>query len=378
MIDLKDYFEPLKKDSKNNKLAEGTYGKTCIFKDPFGEGQNFNIALIGIDETRNAVTGTFESDLDQIRMYFYQLAEIPRLKVVDLGNLKLGNSVKDTYASVKDVVEELLKRKIIPLIIGGSQDITVPLVRAFATHNNETELTLIDSRLDNDDHEFHSQSYINRIDAEFSSTVLISLIGYQSYFVNANAMRVAYDKNWNLQRLGAVRNNFNQVEPIFRDSDMVSFDVSAIRQNDCQGASFSSPNGFYAEEACQLSNLAGLSDKLRLFSIFEHHITKDVYGQSAHLIAQIIWHFIFGVSQRKNDFPNKKLESYKKIYVKLEKIDSDLVFYENEQNKRFWVEIPSGKNNKTKIISCSENDYQKACNNEIPDRIWQNVSRYLK
>ena len=378
MIDLKDYFEPIKKDSKNNQLAEGTFGKACIFKNPFGEGQSFNIALVGIPETRNSASGAFETGLDQIRSYFYQLAEIPRLNVVDLGNLKQGNSVKDTYASAKDVVEELLNRKIIPIIIGGSQDITVPLVRAFATNNIETEITFIDSRLDNDDQEFHSQSYINQIDAEFAGTVLISLIGYQSYFVNANAMRAAYDKNWNLHRLGAVRNNFNQVEPIFRDSDMVSFDVSAIRQNDCQGASFSSPNGFYAEEACQLSNLAGLSDKLSLFSIFEHQLTKDIQGQSAHLIAQIIWHFIVGVSQRKNDYPNKKLESYKKIYVKLEKIDSDLVFYENELNKRFWVEIPSGKNNKTKVISCSENDYQKACNNEIPDRIWQNVSRYLK
>jgi len=378
MIELSDYFEPINKGLRNNNYLEGTYGKACLSSVDFDKEQQFQIALIGLPETRNAFGGAFETDIDAIRSYFYQLAEIPRLKVIDLGNIKLGNQVKDTYVSVKDIIQELLNRKIIPIIIGGTQDLTVPLLRALSTNQNEIELTVVDSKFDTNDNEFHSLSFLNQIDEEFGNKVLISMIGFQSYFVPANIMRIAYDRNWNLHRLGAVRNNFNQIEPIYRDSDIVSFDISSIRQNDCPAASFLSPNGFYAEEACQLANLAGLSDKLNVFSIFEYNKKNDLNGQSAHLVAQIIWHFLYGVSQRKNDFPYKNLDSYKKIYVKLEKIDSDLVFYENQQNKRFWVEIPIGKNNKTKLISCSELDYQKACNNEIPDRIWQNISRYLK
>ena len=192
------------------------------------------------------------------------------------------------------------------------------------------------------------------------------------------SLNEANENSWDLYRLGAVRNNFNQIEPIFRDSDIVSFDISAIRQSENPAASFTSPNGFYAEEACQLANLSGLSDKLKVLSIFEYMKSLDLNGQSAHLVAQIIWHFLYGFSQRKNDYPKKGLDSYKKIYVKFENTDSDLIFYKNLENGRYWVEIPVGENNKTKVISCSENDYKKACNNEVPDRIWQNISRFLR
>ncbi len=377
MVELRDYFEPGNNELKKNRYAEGTYGKACQSLEWIDEDQQIQIAIIGIPETRNAFGGSFEANVDIIRSYFYQLAEIPRLKVVDLGDLKLGKLVKDTYTSVRDVVQELLDKNIIPIIIGGSQDLTVP-TKACLNKQKEIELTIIDSRFDTNDNEFHSQSYLNQITKEFQQKVLISMLAYQSYFVPANAMRRAYDNNWNLHRLGLVRNNFNQIEPIFRDSDLVSFDISSIRQNDCPAASLLSPNGLYAEEACQLANLAGLSDKLKAFSVFECQTENDIKGQSAHLVAQIIWHFVYGISQRKNDFPYMNIDAYKKIFVKLDKIDSDLVFYENQLNKRFWVEIPTGKDNKTKLISCSESDYQKACHNEIPDRIWQNISRYLK
>lgn len=378
MIELKDYFEPINNKLSSNHYTTDTYGHICLSDDQRENGQQLQIALIGITESRNAIDGAFDTGVDLIRSYFYKLAEIPRVSVMDLGNLKQGKTVKDSYASVKDVVSELINQEIVPVIIGGSQDITVALVRALSDQIEEKELTILDSKFDDDDHEFHSQSFLNQLDKEFSKKLLISVLGFQTYFVPTPKLRAASEKDWNLYRLGAVRNNFNQVEPLFRDSDVVSFDASCIRQNECPAVSFPSPNGFYAEEACQLANLSGLSDKLKVFSLFEYQKELDVNGQSAHLMAQIIWHFIYGVSQRKNDFPAKSLDSYKKIYVKLEKIDNDLVFYENQQNKRFWVEIPMGINNKVKVIACSEKDYQKACNNEIPDRIWQNISRYLK
>ncbi len=378
MIELKDYFNPVNQEFKKTQYTEGTYGKSCLVNNAFDKKKATKIALLGISETRNSYNGIFDPGTDLIRSYFYKLSEIPRLNVVDLGNLKPGKLVKDTYASVKDVIAELLQQGIIPVIIGGSQDITVPLVRALPNQHNENELTVVDSILDDFDDEFHSNSFLNQLHKEFSKNLLVSVMGYQTYFVPPNKLHLANKKNWNLYRLGTVRNNFNQIEPILRDSDIVSFDISSIRQTDCPAASFLSPNGLYTEEACQLANLSGLSDKLKLFSLFEYQKNLDVNGQSAHLAAQIIWYFMYGVSQRKNDYPNKKLSSYKKIYVKLEKIDFDLVFYENKQNKRFWAEIPTGTNGKSKIISCSEYDYKKACKNEIPDRIWQNISRYLK
>ena len=82
-----------------------------------------------------------------------------------------------------------------------------------------------------------------------------------------------------------VRGNFREVEPSFRDSDFVSFDLGAIRNSDCRGNIYPSPNGLYAEEACQLSRFAGLSDKICCFGVFELNADADPSAQSAHLSA---------------------------------------------------------------------------------------------
>lgn len=378
MVDLKDYFDPVDKKLRSHSFSEGTYGKMCLIKNFPKNLKGFQIALLGIPETRNANSGSFDAGTDLIRSYFYKLAEIPNLDIVDLGNLKSGNTVKDTYVLVEEIITKLLSKNITPVIIGGSQEVTVPIVKAIAKENEECELSVIDAKIDADDEEFHSNSFLNYINNKDNPSTLISIIGYQSYFIPIKFKDAAIEKGWNLYKLGAIRNNFNKIEPILRDSDIVSFDISAVRQSENPGASFSSPNGLYSEEACQLANLSGLSDKLKVFSLFEYKNAFDINNQSAHLSAQIIWHFLFGFSQRKNDYPKKALDSYKKIYVKLEKTDSDLVFYKNIENRRFWVEIPTRENNKNKVISCSEDDYKKACNNEIPDRIWQNISRFLK
>ena len=165
----------------------------------------------------------------------------------------------------------------------------------------------------------------------------------------------------------------NEIEPLFRDCDITSFDLSAIRQADCPSTTNPGPNGLYTEEACQLANFAGLSDKMRVFGTFNLVNEETQPGLSSNLAAQIIWHFLFGISQRKGDYPVCNLDNYRKIYVKIDRLDFDLIFYQNQQNKRYWVEIPTNKNEQKKVISCSENDYLSLCNNEIPDRIWRNI-----
>ena len=94
-----------------------------------------------------------------------------------------------------------------------------------------------------------------------------------------------------------------EVEPVIRDADMVSFDVSAIRQSEAPGNNNASPNGFYGEEACQIARYAGISDKLTSIGFYEFNPSFDNNHQTAHAVAQMIWYFIDGVVNRKNDFP---------------------------------------------------------------------------
>ncbi|MBI9066620.1 MAG: arginase family protein [Salinivirgaceae bacterium] len=370
MKELSNYFDPIKsKFVSSFEISNGFIGSEISLKNFEGS----KIALIGLSETRNAFEKVEPSDLQQVRRYLYQLSAFKNLNISDLGNLKTGKTVKDTYASIEFVSKYLMDKNIIPLFFGGTQDLSVPIFKVF--QKEQPECVVIDSRFDSGSKHLHSKNFFKEL--AINNNSIISVAGYQSYFVSQKQLsEFESTGNW-YYRLGLIRNNFSLIEPVLRDADMVSFDLSVIRQADCPASTFTSPNGLYNEEACQLANLSGLSDKLMSFHISEYDSSKDANGQSAHLIAQLMWHFIYGVSQRKGDYPVKSVASYKKIFVKIEKPDSELIFYQNPQNNRFWVEIPTKKNNVSKVIACSEKDYRATCMGEIPDRIWKNFSKQL-
>ena len=59
----------------------------------------------------------------QIRRKFYNLKKgIGRYRVVDLGDLRNGPELEDTYLRLKEVCEHLIDKNILPIIIGGTQD----------------------------------------------------------------------------------------------------------------------------------------------------------------------------------------------------------------------------------------------------------------
>ena len=68
--------------------------------------------------------------------------------IADLGNIQPGNELSDTYFALKSVVSSLIKKKIIPIIIGGSQDLTYAMYRAYDVLEQMVNLVSIDSKFD--------------------------------------------------------------------------------------------------------------------------------------------------------------------------------------------------------------------------------------
>jgi hypothetical protein len=160
------------------------------------------------------------------------------------------------------------------------------------------------------------------------------------------------------------------MEPLFRDSDIVVFDISAVRQSDAPGTFLPSVNGFYGEEICLLARYAGISDTLKTFGLFEINPELDVRSQTAALGAQIIWFFLEGFSQKqyetqvlgKND-PGRFI----KYHVRLTDLPDDLIFIKSSLTERWWMELP-GDDSRNRYVSCSHEDYLMANRNEVPDR----------
>jgi hypothetical protein len=207
-------------------------------------------------------------------------------------------------------------------------------------------------------------------------------IGYQSYFVDSRAIELMKQMSFDIYRLGDVRADLEDVEPMIRNADFVSIDISAVRQSDAPANANASPNGFYGEEMCKITRYAGLSDKLSMIGFFENNPAFDVGGQTSHLIAQMIWYFIQGFSHRKNDLPHQNKKEFKKYVIPFKEQKQEIVFLKSKKSDRWWMEVPCPSTVKEKykrhyLLPCSYRDYEIATKEEIPDRWWQAYQKLI-
>lgn len=339
-----------------------------------------DIALLGIRDDRNALNNEgCGLAPNAIRKFLYQLYPGPyTLRIIDLGNLKTGHSVTDTYFALSSVVAELIANNVLPVILGGSQDMTFANYQAYQNLGQIINIVSVDPLFDlgRSEEELTSRSFLSSIILHQPNYLFnFANIGYQTYFIDQDALKLMKNLYFDTYRVGIVRENLEEVEPIVRNADLLSFDISAIRNSDAPGNANATPNGFYGEEACQIVRYAGLSDKLTSIGFYEVNPRFDPTGQTAHLVAQMIWYFIDGYYNRAHDFPFRNEEDYLKYRVNISDHKEEIVFYKSKKTDRWWMEIPLQPEQKIKyqrhyLVPCSYEDYQIACENDIPDRWW--------
>ena len=340
-----------------------------------------DIAIFGVNEDRFSVNNEgCAMGADVIRKHLYDLfSGNEQVKLADLGNIMQGYTVDDTYFAVTNVVSELVSHGIIPLIIGGGQDLSYPVYRAYENLGQIINIVAVDPMFDlgKDSQEINSRSYLSKIILHQPNYLFnFTNIGYQSYFVDQDAIGLMKNLFFDIYRLGNVRDNMDDVEPVVRNADMLSIDVSAVRSSDAPGNANAGPNGFNGEELCRIVRYAGLSDKLSSIGFFEYNPSFDRQEQTAMLIAQAIWYFLEGFYQRKDDYPAKARDQYVKFHVKIKDHKDEIIFYKSKKSERWWMEVPVETSLRTKyerhyMVPCSHRDYQDACDDNIPDRWWQ-------
>ena len=382
-----DFFTPIDDSLAAHLVSQSS---ACLGKkiqihshqEGFPDLENVQIAIFGVNEDRNSQDnfGCGE-DLFIVREKFYQLFPGKwHTNIADLGTIEKGNQVSDTYFAVKEMITFLLKNNIIPIIIGGGQDITYVNYRAYDALEQSVNITAVDSRFDlgNLEEELTSQSYLSKIIMQEPNNLFnYCNVGYQTYFNSQEEISLLDNLFFDTYRLGEAK-ILENIEPVFRNSDIVSIDIGAVRQSEAPGNNNSSPNGFYGEEICAISRYAGLSDKVSSFGIYEYNFKHDNNNQTAHLIAQMIWYFIEGVNFRVKDYPFSGKENYQKFTVLLEE-DEPLLFYKSNKSGRWWIEINILSNNKYKrhaLIPCTYKDYKDATKQLIPEK-WYKAMRKM-
>ncbi len=375
-MDLRIFFDPLSEDLCKDKDDASLFGANIrIFNTDFPDLNKISVAIFSVAEDRGSLTNVGASNgSDEIRKKLYSLKKgNVKLKTADLGNLRSGETVEDTYLRVKEVCEMLMQLNILPVILGGTQDLDFGQFLSYENTGKLISMLNVDAFIDMaGSKEDQSKHHIHRILVHQPNIIFnYSHLGYQTYLNDQEVINVLEKLHFEAYRVGRIREGIIDMEPVVRDADMLSFDVSAIRQTDAPGNKNSQSFGLTGEEACMLCWYAGLSTKLTSIGFYEYNPEEDVKAQTAGVIATMIWYFMEGYYTRKEDI-DVSGPQYTKYLVSIESGLGKLVFYKNTFTEKWWMEVPypegKAKLARNSIVPCSYNDYLMANKGEVPDR----------
>jgi formiminoglutamase len=383
-MDLTDYLEPVSEEAEYRLGEKTAFGK-LVKMNLLGKGlpgwEKSDIAILGVSEYRGSGKKNDINAADNARKYLYQLTRPDeKMNISDLGNLKEGRSIEDSYAALRDVLTELMKNNTLPVVIGGGRDITLPMFRAYEAIMKTINLTAIDNRAgmvsDHFGNDFLLKSYLNKIIESRSKHLFnYTSIGNQACFTGPEETRLLDELLFDSIRLGIARENIRETEPVLRDTDLLMISMSSIRQADAPASLFPSPNGFNGEEVCQLAWYGGKSERLSSLALVDWHGEYDDRDQTAHQVAQIAWYFIDGYYKRKGEYPFNPAKECTKYIVNISGSGNEIIFYKSGISERWWMEVPSSRLPKSLLVACSHEDYQRACRQEVPERWWQNYRK---
>ena len=177
----------------------------------FPDTDQIKIAIIGVLENRGDVKSFEEVDLNPIRKELYSLYPGNwQSSIADLGDIMPGNSLEDTFFALQKVTAKLIRKGIIPIILGGSQDLTYPLYRAYDNLEQMVNLVSIDSKFDIGKQEegITSNSYLSKIILDEPNNLFnFCNIGYQTYYNSQEEIDLIEKLYFDVYRLGEISNN---------------------------------------------------------------------------------------------------------------------------------------------------------------------------
>ncbi len=367
MQDIYDYLEPisLAEINEDEGYVEGQFGKhIATNQDEDFNINNVDIIIVGVKETRGDGNGIVENDAAKIiRKNLYRLHYWHTdIKIADVGNIKTGATLKDSYAAIKTVLEELYNTGKTVLIIGGSHDITLAQYYGYKKYDKIVEATCIDAFINlKGENSAAADNFLMEMFTEEPNILKhYNHIGFQSYFVHPTMLQTIDKLRFDCFRLGHVVEDIEEMEPVLRNSHMVSFDISAVKYSDAPGNK-ACPNGLTGVEACTLTQYAGLSTNLNSFGLFGYKPAEDDNEITAKQIAQMLWYFVDGIHRKKMESPLTDTNAFKEYSIIFGEIET--VFLQSKRSKRWWMQMPD-KN----FIACSQKDYLTAMQNDIPER----------
>lgn len=380
MTDISFYFSPIKID-RENYHEDQIGGFIKAHNTDFPQIKPGSIALIYIPENRGSDHLENSNFSTEFRNHFYQLYKAKNWKkdMFDLGDILPGKELKDTYFALSNVVAELIKSSVLPIIIGGSQDLVMGIYDGYAKLEQLVNICSVDYSLDlgETDKDLDSQSYLTPLMLKRPCYLFNHAnIGLQIPYAKAKDLKLFEKLFFDICRLGEFNADFRKAEPHLRNADIINIDFQSIKASEVFSHN-SNPNGFYSEQICQIARYAGISDKVNCMGVFNYFDTNQI---SDKLLADLIWYFSDGFYSRWGDFPLGSKTAYKRFTVVLDEGNYTIIFFKSNKSDRWWMEVPyppkeGKKYERHHLVPCNKKDYDRAMENEMPDLWWKTYQK---
>lgn len=353
---LADYLFPVSSGVYKNKLPFEAY------IDDFPDLEGLEWCLIGYQLNNTEI-------VDQLRIALLEFSDFSDFEnFADLGNFVSGSPSREVDEQFAELLFELSKLGLTVLVVADDKvEIAKPSIEALEQHHQPFGICEINQSINGiADFQFgETNTWLNsHLQREDTWLVEYALLGYQSYYVQKEALEEMRRIGFEALRLGQFRMNTEEGEVLMRASDAALFNIRALNNVGDNLLKEAYPNGFGGDEACLISRYAGACSKLRYYAISG---MEQLNGCGARLIAQMIWYFAEGVRLRCPEFPLERGRQYATYNTHIEGHSESLRFVKSLSSNRWWL-LCENENVDPVAVPCTYRDYEIAAAGEIPDR----------
>lgn len=328
------------------------------------------IALLFVSDFRGA-GGTAEPlDFKDLREAFYGLSALDfEVPVSDLGDLISGKTPQDTHYILQEVLSACHYKNTVPVIVGGSDDLSLSLFSALNFHQKNISYTRISNTvsLSGDGDEVTEENFLSKIlSSKHFSVKDFSLLGYQKHQNEMDSIQLIGEVDFDVVRLADMMNSTDSTEPYFRTADLVTLNCNAVE-------SFAEPfsirpevNGLNRREICAYMKETGLSENLKSVGIFNVNFNSGSL-LNTQLLAQMLWYLLEGINIRRTHPSEQELETY---WVLAE--DREYAFKRDTFTNLWYF---GSSEDLRDCIPCSREEYESAKKGMLPRRLMRKLYR---
>ena len=236
---------------------------------------------------------------DRIRQVLYDFKSPPDLTtgaIVDLGNIKIADTLEETHEIHSMVVAKILKDNKRLIVIGGGNDISYPdclglsrVCKNILALNIDSHFDVRENKVRNSGTPYRQLLEENIIRPEnFFELAIQPFANPEIYWQYLKSKNVSIHTLEQLQKQGIKKTVRSILDKNKADAIFWGFDIDSVRSADAPGVSASYPTGLTAEEILSIATIAGQDSRSKILEISEVNPKYDIDNKTAKLAAMLI------------------------------------------------------------------------------------------